>query len=131
MKKSLVILLLFSILGSSFSRYTLYITFKLNRKNITLTLCENKNRPWLNCNGFCYYKKLIKAVGDRDGKLSKKPANSESEYYFQDLYNILAYSRKFNPDSEKILDKFSFQYGFRWTDSIFHPPKPFFTYLIS
>ncbi len=52
-------ILLISVLVSPIS----YLKFKLNQDYIAQTLCINKSKPALKCNGHCYYaKKMEKQV---------------------------------------------------------------------
>lgn len=48
-------ILLVSVLASPIS----YLKFKLNQDYITQTLCINKSKPALKCNGHCYYAKKM------------------------------------------------------------------------
>jgi hypothetical protein len=54
------ILLIISIISCSFSRFFIYAGFQVNKGYIASKLCENRNRPWLHCNGKCYLMKKIR-----------------------------------------------------------------------
>ncbi len=45
-------------------------SFKINQAEIARTLCENKARPQMKCNGKCYLKKQLKA---QDSKEQNRP----------------------------------------------------------
>ncbi|MEZ0540960.1 hypothetical protein [Fibrella arboris] len=49
-----------------FSREVIVMSFELNRDFIAKNLCENRNRPQLNCDGKCYLAKKLKARQDRE-----------------------------------------------------------------
>ena len=48
------------LLSVGFSRCFVYVGFEVNKKFIALSLCENRNKPQLNCKGQCYFAKKIK-----------------------------------------------------------------------
>ncbi len=76
--RCLTILLLFALLGSSFSRFAVYAAFNANQKYIAEQLCENKSKPELHCNGKCYLMKKLKAAQEREKKEDK--ANLKSSF---------------------------------------------------
>jgi hypothetical protein len=47
-----------------------YAGFEVNSKYIAETLCVNKSRPWMHCNGKCYLM----------NKLKQQKENSKSQY---------------------------------------------------
>ncbi|WP_109413901.1 hypothetical protein [Pararcticibacter amylolyticus] len=53
-------------IGVSFSRMLVYAAFELNRNYIASTLCENRERPWLHCDGKCYLAKKMKQVEEKE-----------------------------------------------------------------
>ncbi|MBO0934432.1 hypothetical protein [Fibrella aquatilis] len=53
--------LIVSLLLQLFSREVIVMSFQLNRDYIAKTLCENRSRPALRCNGKCYLAKRLKA----------------------------------------------------------------------
>src|ERR1700761_399340 len=61
-----VFLLLFSMIAANFSRLIVYAGFELNKKYIATELCENRDKPWLHCNGHCYFMKKIKQAQDNE-----------------------------------------------------------------
>lgn len=44
------------------------MSFELNRDFIAKNLCENRNRPQLNCDGKCFLAKKLKAQQDREDR---------------------------------------------------------------
>jgi hypothetical protein len=67
-KRSLVILLLVTLTGSNFAVYFVYAGFEMNKKEIADKMCENKNRPWMHCNGKCYLMKKLKQAEEKEKK---------------------------------------------------------------
>jgi hypothetical protein len=60
--------LIASLLLQLFSREAIVMSFELNREFIAKTLCENRDRPQLNCDGQCYLAKKLKAQHDREDR---------------------------------------------------------------
>ena len=63
--KLTAILLIISIISCSFSRFFIYAGFQMNRNYIAANLCENRNKPWLHCNGKCYLMKKIRQADEK------------------------------------------------------------------
>ncbi|MDB5023747.1 MAG: hypothetical protein JWP78_1502 [Mucilaginibacter sp.] len=59
------ILLIISIICSSFSRFFIYAGFEMNQSYIASKLCENRNKPWLHCNGKCYLMKKVRQAEEK------------------------------------------------------------------
>ncbi|WP_428329958.1 hypothetical protein [Mucilaginibacter sp.] len=66
LKRFTVLLLIASIVSANFSRLFIYAGFELNRNYIATKLCENRNKPWLHCNGKCYFMKKIKQAEEKE-----------------------------------------------------------------
>ncbi|WP_432328376.1 hypothetical protein ACRQ5D_01315 [Mucilaginibacter sp. P25] len=67
-------LLIFSLITVNFSRFFIFAGFELNRNYIATKLCENRNRPWLHCDGKCYFAKKIKQAEDKQASDRKAVA---------------------------------------------------------
>jgi hypothetical protein len=59
MSRLLAILLLAVYLCSLVTVAVPYLSYLANYSYISTTLCENKDKPWLKCNGHCYLMKMI------------------------------------------------------------------------
>ncbi len=57
-------LLIVSLVTVNFTRLFVYAGFELNRNYIATKLCENRSKPWMHCNGKCYFMKKIKQAED-------------------------------------------------------------------
>jgi hypothetical protein len=66
LKRIAVVLLIVSLIGSNFSRFFIYAGFELNHKYIAENLCINRDKPWLHCNGKCYFMRKIKEAQEKD-----------------------------------------------------------------
>jgi len=78
LKKTIAICLLLALISSNFSRFFIYAGFELNHKYIAGNLCINKSRPWMHCNGHCYFMRKIKEAQDNEKKQDR--ANQQSHY---------------------------------------------------
>lgn len=69
-------------MSTNFSRLFIYGSFELNQKYIASTLCENRDKPEMHCNGKCYLSKKIKQAEERE----KKEEHNTQKKGFQDNY---------------------------------------------
>jgi len=79
-------LLIVALTGSNLSRFFIYAGFELNRNYIAGKLCENRDKPWMHCNGKCYFMKKIKQAEDREKtqeRQSQKDLFQEAFIYAQ------------------------------------------------
>lgn len=65
-KRFLALLLIVLIVSANFTRLFIYAGYQVNQKYIAAKLCENRDKPWLNCNGRCYLMKKIKQAEDKE-----------------------------------------------------------------
>jgi len=65
-QRGITILLIVCTLTANFTKLFVFAGFELNQKYIASTLCENRDKPWLHCNGHCYLMKKIKAAEDKE-----------------------------------------------------------------
>jgi hypothetical protein len=77
-------LLIFSVLTVNYSRLFVYAGFKLNQSYITAKLCENRDKPFLHCNGKCYLMKKIKQAEDKQNNVESQAQKN----LFQDVYFV-------------------------------------------
>lgn len=77
-------LLIFSVLTVNYSRLFVYAGFKLNQSYITAKLCENRDKPFLHCNGRCYLIKKIRQAEDKQNN----PESQAQKNLFQDVYFV-------------------------------------------
>lgn len=64
MKKTLSILLLFSLVFQCLGCLGVFAWYGANKQRIVNELCENRNRPELHCNGQCVLMKKLKVLED-------------------------------------------------------------------
>lgn len=68
MRSFIAYVLLFAIVLPTLSPWGTIAYFQLNRSYIAKVLCENRDRPKLNCNGKCYLAKKLKQQQDKKDK---------------------------------------------------------------
>ena len=76
------IILLFSLVSANCSRYVVYAGFEMNKNYIASKLCENRDKPWLHCNGHCYFMKKIKQVQENE----KNEERQTQKNLFQEVF---------------------------------------------
>jgi hypothetical protein len=59
-------LLIVAVVSANFSRFFIYAGFELNKNYIATHLCENRDKPWLHCNGKCYFMKKIRQAQEKE-----------------------------------------------------------------
>lgn len=66
LRKVTAYFLIVSMLAAHFSRFFIFAGFELNKNYIATKLCENRDKPWMHCNGKCYFMKKLKQAQDDD-----------------------------------------------------------------
>ena len=80
-----VFLIAFSM--QTFSRAVIAINFYANQKEIAQTLCENKDKPQMNCCGKCQLKKRLAENDKAEPKdQERKLDNKADEIYFNSSF---------------------------------------------
>ena len=95
--------------------------YTLNKEFIARTLCENKSKPALKCQGKCHLRKQLQ----KEENGGEQSSQRSSQQKFQEVvFDVTAFVApepamplvNINKTSNTIL------YTFRYTSSIFHPP---------
>ena len=103
----------------------LYLDFEIRRDYIVANLCENRNRPQLNCNGKCYLAKKLAALEEQEKK------QAEQDYVSKLLFQPMELkSYEFNIPFLKFKNREPIIYSFltsvntcTFLSDIFHPPS--------
>lgn len=98
--------------------------WKVNQAYITQTLCENKNKPQMHCDGKCYlYKQLKKAEENQKSNLP----NSIPKLKFIDQFVVVDYKWNFgiplHPFQKIKFTNYSSNLLIGYENSIFRPPQ--------
>jgi hypothetical protein len=101
------------------------IDYVVNYEYISTVLCENKDKPELNCCGKCHLKKELAKASEGEKPInSDKKDNSKQEVevlFFQDIKSLLV-EQIYVQNKTSIKDNYSNLY-FRLNGcSVFHPP---------
>ena len=91
-RRFLAYLLMFALISANFSRLFIYAGFELNRNYIATKLCENRNKPWLHCNGKCYFMKKIQQAEDKE----KNDERQSQKNLFQEAFWPVSTGMKFH-----------------------------------
>ncbi|OWK70662.1 hypothetical protein CBW18_06035 [Pedobacter sp. AJM] len=76
LNRFIAISLLVALIGSNCSRFFIYAGFELNQKYISEKLCENRDRPWMHCNGKCFLMKKLKLAEEKEKKQERENQRS-------------------------------------------------------
>ena len=100
LKRITAICLLVALISSGFSRFFIYAGFELNHKYIAENLCVNKNRPWMHCNGKCFFMRKIKEAQDNE----KKQDRADQQNHYQEALPVIVPISilTFNEESQKM-----------------------------
>lgn len=83
-RRIIALALLLAMLSPILAKLFVYAEFNSNQAYIAATLCENRDRPELNCEGKCYLMKKLKAAEDKE----KKQENQAQKKASVDLFFV-------------------------------------------
>jgi hypothetical protein len=119
-KRFLALLLTVLIISANFTRLFIYAGYEVNQKYIAEKLCENRNKPWLNCHGRCYLMKKIKQAEDKERSTERQIQKS----LFQDAVTTAAFSLNFHAVLlQQISSNYASMQPQQVSPSLFHPPQ--------
>lgn len=127
MKKVLAILLLACVSYQLVAKMGIMVWYEVNKDYIAEELCENKDKPKLQCNGNCYLNKQIAKVDDqapeKDGaQLPKKIEKSEITVMFSTAELQLNFTEH-TANIRSYYDNYIPPRGIQPLSSVFHPPQ--------
>ena len=124
LNRVVVFVLLTCVISTYFSRDFAIASFALNQKFIAEKLCENKDRPWMHCNGRCYLMKKMKQAEDNEKKQAGKDLRTNMQVVWY-VHPANQTQKSFLKDS--IAGRYKIHYIYYYTNqynaSIFRPPK--------
>ena len=101
------------------------IDYVVNYHYIATVLCENKDKPQLNCCGKCHLKKeLAKASEGEKPNSSDKKDNTKQEVevlFYEDIASLVIAPIYFESEN-KLIDNYSNFYFHLKGCAVFHPP---------
>jgi hypothetical protein len=116
----IAITLLCALISSNLSTLFVYAEFKSNQKYIAASLCENRNKPQLNCQGKCYLMKKLKEAEDKEKKQEKNAQKKGAYDLFFAIRTVYTSLPLTLLKKEKPVVK-NFQLP-KFTSEILHPP---------
>jgi hypothetical protein len=116
---ALILLIAFAV--HTFNRVVIVFGFYANQQEISATLCENKDKPILKCEGKCQLAKKLQAQEKKDQqnperKAENKPGDISSRSFFSSIsaFNLInAAQWEKSRDSGKPIHR---------NNAVFHPP---------
>ena len=119
-KRFLALLLIVMMITANFSRLFIYAGFEANHKYIAEKLCENRDKPWLHCNGRCYLMKKIKQADEKEKSTERQIQKS----LFQDLCVVSTFSVKFHAELLQLIpERYQSMEPQQVSQSLLRPPR--------
>ena len=128
LNRVIVVILLACVISTYFSRDFAIATFELNQKYIAEKLCENKNRPWMNCHGRCYLMNKVKQAEENERKQASKDLRTNLQITWCINFSTPVQKSSSNTAVPKrFRNDYSYAYTSQYITSIFRPPKSLIT----
>jgi len=123
-KRFIAILLLTALISSTCSMFFVYAGFEMNRKYIAENLCINRDKPWLHCDGKCYFMNKIKQAEKNEKKQEAKDNLTKMEVsFFQESFRIAFTEPVILEAHKSTFPHYAYQYSSSYIEIIFRPPK--------
>ena len=123
-KRITAYILLIALFSTNCSRFLVYVGFEANQKYIAENLCVNKFRPWMHCNGKCYFMKKIKQVEENEKKQTEKDNLNRLEIsFFQQPFSISFLEPVILKNNLNHFSAYTYHYTGQYINTIFRPPK--------
>jgi hypothetical protein len=124
LKRFTAILLLAVLISSNCSRFFVFAGFELNHKYIAENLCINKSKPWLHCNGKCYFMKKIHQAEENEKKQEAQNNLNRLELsFFQEPQKVVFIEPVILDRAISAFPPYAYQYSSSYLAAIFKPPK--------
>ncbi len=112
-------LLLLACLLQTFNRAVILLDFYTNQKYIAQNLCENRNKPKMNCCGKC---QLNKRMNKEDSKDKQNPERKNNSDEVISSKSFFASVTCFATVNAKVYSDYSSQFPQEPFSEFFHPP---------
>lgn len=110
--------LIFTVFTANFSWLLVYAGFKINQQYIATTLCENRDKPSMHCNGQCYLRKQLNKTEESQ---QYKGMVTKVEVVFTPAGSIVPVYAAVT--TKKIYFQYNSTFISRHTGSVFQPPR--------
>jgi len=123
-RRFIALFLLVALISTHFSMYMAYAGFTMNRKLIAEKFCINKSRPWLHCDGKCYFMKKIRQAEENEKKQESKDHLNRLEISFlQEPFRFSMDELNLISTTKETYPAYAYHYSSRYLSCIFRPPK--------
>lgn len=100
------------------------VSFKLNQDQIAMTMCVNRDKPEMHCNGKCVLAKRLKAQQDEDSReLPQKLKEFNELVYFIEPFSFPGILLNEVSSERQIQVCYLPPCSSSWIQGIFHPPR--------
>jgi len=125
-RRVFIFFLMLSTLSANFSRLAISVGFDLNRKYIADHLCENRNRPWMHCDGKCYFMRKIRQAEENEKKQGTKDNFDRLEVtFFQTVHEFEFQNPAYAIQVQFNVTDYRYWYSNPIVKGIFKPPRQF------
>jgi hypothetical protein len=104
-----------------------FLDYAINKEYISKNLCENRNKPKLNCNGKCHLMKQLKkanAENPTEGNTAKGSSGQEENcFHVNSLFDFNANQASFQTASLFYIHTISNKLPSSYLQDIFRPPQ--------
>ena len=111
--------LILSILLQAFSSTFVYLNYQLNKEYISKTLCVNKDKPQMHCNGKCHLKKQL----DKEERTENIPSGTKEKNelsIINQYYSLKLINTPLVQELKSFYCRADYSHPFF---SVFHPPQ--------
>lgn len=126
LRKSFAIFFLFVYSLVLFKPLFPIIDYAINKEYIAKNLCENRNKPKMNCNGKCHLMKQLKkanATIPSDGNTTKDSSNQEENCVHVSSYFVFNAEFQTSQVNNSYIHTFKSKLPSNYLKDIFHPPQ--------
>jgi len=88
LRKSVCLLLLLLIIVQSFNKLGIILAFNINQNYIAASLCVNKDKPQLHCNGRCFLAKKLRQAEQNEEKQRAENQEKANVLFFCKLNRL-------------------------------------------
>ena len=99
------------------------IEYYANYDYIANVLCENRDKPYLECNGKCYLQKQLNEVNHNNHEHKSNIPQINFEDYPLSPLGEYTYHLKNTENANTIINYFNYNTSQNFIDSVFKPPK--------
>lgn len=121
MKRFITYLFLGAFLLHSASRMIVYFNYWLNQEFIAQNLCENREKPQMECNGKCHLKKELNKDDERKEKDNKQQVEINL-LLFQDHHTVISFEESAFIEDQTHCTFVILQKTTGFQSPVFHPP---------